>query len=126
MASSAWSLNRRNGVIFFMSLPFDLRLCAPGCGGEVRGEVVEDLGVAGALLLFAHRHLDRQRELGPAEHVSEGHRHEAPVTELHDDPLRLGDLAVRAAEVEPLLAVVRRPHADAERATRAYVDLGVR
>src|SRR5438067_13823622 len=108
MASSAWSLNRRNGVIFFMSLPFDLRLCAPGCAGEVRGKVVEDLRVAGALLLFAHRHLDRQRELGPAEHVSEGHRHQAAVTDLHDDPLRLGDLAVRAAEVEALPAAIGR------------------
>src|SRR5438445_6375624 len=123
MASSAWSLNHRNGVIFFICRTSLFRARERR---EVRGEVIEDLGVAGALLLLVQRHLERERQTCPAEDVLEGGRQHPPVAEDLHEPLGPDDLAVRAVENEALLTVIGGAHAHAERAALTHVGLGER
>src|SRR5258708_9349590 len=84
---------------------------------EVLREVVEDLGVAQPLLLFAHRHLEREREAGAPEDLLEGRRHHPTVSDDLNDPLGLHHLAVCPAERDALMAVRRPPPADPGRAT---------
>src|SRR6266850_7437525 len=90
------------------------------------GEVLQDLAVTRALLLFAHRHLNGYGQSGLPTCVFECCLQHSSIAEKLNDPFGLDDLAIGPVEDEPFLTVVGWSHTDAEPTAWSEVGLSER